>query len=121
MKRATIYPLILLFLACAGQQDLSPTETTKIVVESFYKGDNPTLKKYTTAESYANFLSLQGMFAEDKNSDSNFKAIDETTDSDTAWVKFSTSYEEKPSIFKLVKEDGQWKVTERKPREKTPF
>ena len=121
MKRTIIYSLILLFLACAGEQDLSPAETTRIVVESFYKGDNPTLKKYTTSESYANFTSLQGMFAEDKSSDSNFKVVNETIEGDVAWVKFSTSYEEKPSTFKLVKADGRWKVTERKPREKTPF
>lgn len=121
MKNMIIYSFVLLFLACAGKQDLSPTETAKIVAESFYRGDEAKLKEYTTTESYTNFKSLQDMFAEAKNSDSNFKVIDETSDGEVAWVKFTTSYEKKPSIFKLVKEDGRWKVTERKPREEVPF
>lgn len=121
MKNIVIYSFVTLFLSCAGNQDLSPTETAKIVAESFYQGDETKLKEYTTTESYANFKSLQDMFAEAKNSDSNFKVIDETSDGEVAWVKFTTSYEKKPSIFKLVQEDGQWKVTERKPREEVPF
>lgn len=120
MKRFFIYSLVLLFIACEEKQ-LSHTETAKIVAESFYQGDKSTLKQHTTAESYAILANLQPLFAEDENSDPDFKIIDETVDGDVAWVKYSTSYDEKPGVFKLVKQNGQWKVTERRPREKVPF
>ena len=51
----------------------------------------------------------------------NTKLIQETVNGDTAWVKFTTSYEDKPETFKLVQEDGKWKVTETGLREKGPF
>ena len=93
----------------------------QVVVESFYKNDNAQLKKHTTAESYAPFMAIQGMIATGNNSPSNFKLIQETVDGDVAWVKFSTSYEEKPETFKLIKVDGKWKVTEKGLKEKAPF
>ncbi|GGW36461.1 hypothetical protein [Arenibacter certesii] len=120
--KALIIPLMALLLtSCTTKQDFSHTETAKIVVESFYHGDKITLEKHTTPESYTNFISLQGMFVEDENSASDFKVIDEFVEGSVAWVKYSTAYDEKPGIFKLVKEDEQWKVTERRPREKVPF
>lgn len=115
--------LFLLIMSCVGcsQTQLSHIDTAKVVVESFYKNDNAQLKKHTTAESYASFMAIQGMIATGNNSPSNFKLIQETVDGDVAWVKFSTSYEEKPETFKLIKVDGKWKVTEKGLKEKAPF
>ena len=121
MKRIAVFSLVVFFLSCAGKQDLSPSETAKIVAESFYYGDKATLKDYTTASGYANLSSIQEMFTEDKDSESNFKVVDQKTEGDVAWVKYSTSYDPKPGVFKMVKEDGQWKVTHNGPRDKGPF
>ena len=121
MKKIVIFSFIIFFLSCADVQDLSPSETAKIVAESFYQGDKETLKKHTTESAYANFSGLQAMFVEDKNSESHFKIVDKKTEDDIAWIKYTTSYDKKPGVFKLVKIDDQWKVTARKPREKMPF
>lgn len=40
---------------------------------------------------------------------------------EVAWIKYSTVYDPKPGVFKLVKKDGQWKVTHNGPRDKGPF
>ncbi|UJH91930.1 hypothetical protein LZ575_04620 [Antarcticibacterium sp. 1MA-6-2] len=120
MKRILLYSVIIALVAC-NEKQMTHTETAKIVAESFYNNDTATLEKHTTTESYAILSSLQDLFAEDKNSEINFEVIEDTIDGDVAWVRYSTSFEEKPSVFKLVKEDGQWKVTEQKPREKVAF
>ena len=57
----------------------------------------------------------------DESGASDFALIDETVDGNTAWVKFTTSYDERPETFKLVLVDGNWKVTEKDLREKAPF
>ena len=120
MKRVLLYSVILALVAC-NEKKMTHTETAKIVAESFYYNDNATLEKHTTAESYAVLSSLQDLFTADENSEMNFAVIEDTINGDVAWVRYSTSFEEKPSVFKLVKEDGQWKVTEQKPREELPF
>ncbi|PQV51469.1 hypothetical protein CLV33_101392 [Jejuia pallidilutea] len=120
MKKMILYLLILLLMGCT-QSQLSPTDTAKIVVESFYKNDNSKLKKHTTAESYASFMSIQATIAPGTDDNSNFKLIEETVKEDTAWVKFSTSYDNKSETFKLIKVDGKWLVTEKQMNEKTPF
>jgi len=106
-------------MACAGKQTATPSETAKIVIESFYQDDKDTLKKYTTEESFANFMSIQNLYSE--SGDSNFKVLKETSDDKTAWVKFTTSYTDEPETFKLILEDGHWKVTERDKGEKAVF
>jgi len=121
MKKIVICSLVILFFSCAENKNISPSETAKIVAESFYQGDEATLKKNTTAEGYANLASIQSMFIEDKNSEANFKVVDKAIEDDVAWIKYSTSYDSKPGVFKLVQEDGQWKVTHNGPREKGPF
>ena len=121
MKRILICSLALIFVSCSGNMKLSPSETAKAVVESFYHGDKSTLRKYTTSEGYANLVSIQDMFAQDKKSESHFIIIDELTDGDVAWIKYSTVYDPKPGVFKLVQKDGQWKVTHNGPRDKGPF
>ncbi|MFS4494709.1 hypothetical protein [Maribacter sp. 2308TA10-17] len=120
MKKFSTYLVLLVFIACADKQ-LSHTETAKIVVESFYQKDNSKLKKYTTAESYASFISIQDMMTAAESGASDFNIVQEIVDRDIAWVKFTTSYEEKPETFKLVQEEGQWVVTEKGLREKGPF
>ena len=61
------------------------------------------------------------MFARSENKDSNFKVIEKSIDGDIAWIKYSTSYDKTPRVFKLVNQDGQWKVTARRPGEEVPF
>ena len=100
---------------------MSPSETAKVVAESFYHGDKATLKKHTTEEGYTNLSSIQDMFVQDKNSESNFKIVDEAMEGNVAWIKYSTAYDPKPGVFKLVQKDGQWKVTHNGPRDKGPF
>ena len=121
MKNSVICLLISLFISCSGNKAMSPSETAKVVAESFYHGDKASLKKHTTAEGYANLSSIQEMFVQDKNSKSDFKIIDEAMVGEIIWIKYSTAYDSKPGIFKLVKEYGQWKVTHNGPRDNGPF
>ncbi|MCG2459471.1 hypothetical protein K8352_01775 [Flavobacteriaceae bacterium F89] len=121
MKRMVIYSLVLLFFACTEQQQLSPTETAKVVAESFYQKDNATLKKHTTPEGYDGMIAIQNFVGNDNPENSDFEVLDETTDGDISWVKFTTSYDNSPETFKLVKQDGRWKVTQQGVREKGPF
>lgn len=50
-----------------------------------------------------------------------FKVVQQSQNGDTAWVQFTINYLERPETLKLVKEEGQWKVTEKELREKSPF
>ena len=121
MKRIVLCSLVLLLIPCSQTENLSPKATAKVVVESFYHGDKITLKKHTTLEGYSNLVSIQDMFVQKKNSKSNFKIIDEVTDGDVSWVKYSKEYDPVPDVLKLVKEDGKWVVTHNGPRDKGPF
>lgn len=120
MKNLIMCTLILVFISCSKKQT-TPGEVTQTVVESFYKNDNGVLKKHTTPESYESFLSIQGLITPVGNIDSDFSIVEQTNDGNTAWVKFTTSYEDKPETFKLILVDGNWKVTEKGLREKAPF
>lgn len=120
MKKVLLYSVIIALVAY-NEKEMTHTETAKIVAESFYLDDNVTLEKYTTPEYYAVLSSIQRMFAENKNSQANFEVINDTIDGDVAWVRYSTSFDEKPGVFKLIQKNGLWKVTERKPREEMPF
>ncbi|WP_323028450.1 hypothetical protein [Gelidibacter japonicus] len=42
------------------------------------------------------------MFAEDKDSKADSQVIDEASHGEVAWVKYSTTYDSKPVVFKLV-------------------
>jgi len=121
MKNIVIYSLVLLLFACTEQQQLTPTEVSKVVAESFYQKDNASLKKHTTPEGYDGMIAIQNFVGDDNPENSDFKVLDETTEGDIAWVKFTTSYDAKPETFKLIKQDGQWKVTQQRVREKGPF
>ena len=121
MKRILLMAVLVIFIACS-EAEKSPTETAKIVVESFYEKDLPTLKEYTTEESYQAFMNIQDLFPAAEDENSNFKVVQEMEVGDIAWVKFTTAYEEQPETFKLIKEGGRsWKVTEIGMGEKAPF
>ncbi len=111
--RNSIFILILTTLISCGESQMSPAETAQTVVESFYQKQNSELKKYTTSESYESFLSVQELFTQENNvRKSNFNLIRDSINGNNAWVKFTTAYEEKPETFKLIKDEGTWKVTE---------
>jgi len=76
MKNLALILLLLVGAACS-QQNLSPTETAKIVVESFYNKDNQKLKEYTTAESYESYLFIQDMIATGTYGKSDIKVLQE--------------------------------------------
>ncbi|MDL5512646.1 hypothetical protein QSE00_12520 [Arenibacter sp. M-2] len=120
MKNLVFCSLVLLFISCSETKNMSPSETAKIVVESFYAKDNNTLKKYTTSDGYDSLIMIQSLVP-DADNDASVTISDEVIETDIAWVKYSSNYDSKPGIFKLVKENDQWKVTNKGPREKGPF
>ena len=120
MKKLILMLLMVVCFACA-EDSKSPTETAQIVVESFYGKDFPTLEQYTTAESFGAFMSINDIVPVAETRDSEFKVLQETENGEIAWVRFTTVYEEEPEVFKLIQEDGRWKVTEIGLEEKGPF
>lgn len=120
MKTLITSILAFLLIACSNEQDLSHTETVKIVVESFYAKDNTTLKKHTTSDGYSGLIMIQNLVP-DEEKGTKVEILDEAIEVDLAWVKYNTSYDKNPGVFKLIKENGQWKVTSKGPREKGPF
>ena len=121
MKNIVLLSFVFLLFACSESKTFSPSETAKVVAESFYHGDEETLKKHTTASGFENLSSIQSMFAQDKGSNTDFKIVEEVTEGDVVWIKYTTAFDSKASIFKLVQEDGQWKVNQNGPRNKGPF
>ena len=86
----------------------------------FFSKDESPLKKHTTSEGYASLNTLLDMIP-DTEKEIEVDILDEAVDGEATWVKYSTSYDGKPGVFKLVQEDDQWKVTHNGPREKGPF
>jgi len=119
MKNLLICSLLMLFVSCSEQKVLSPSETANIVLESLHSKNNSTLKEHTTSDGYKSLEMIQSYVPEDKNV--TFTILDESIDSETAWIQYNTSYDEKPGVFKLVKANGKWKVTSKGPRERGPF
>ena len=120
MKRIVFCSLVLLFLSCSESTTKSPSETTKAVAESFFSKDESALKKHTTSKGYASLITVQNMIP-DSDKDIEVEILDEAVDGEIVWVKYSTTYDGKTGIFKLVKENSQWKVTSKGPREKGLF
>ena len=120
MKKIIICSLVVLFISCSENKNPSPSETAKIVAESFFSKDESVLKKHTTPEGYASLITVQNMIPE-SNKEIEVEILDEAIDDNIAWVKYSTSFDGKPGVFKLVKENYKWKVTNKEPREKGPF
>lgn len=120
MKRNLMILLAGVCVACANDQ-LSHTETAELVAESFIKKDNESLKEYTTPGRYSSLVAVQDMIISTYSGESDFRVLQDTVYDDIAWVKFTTSHEQKPETFKLIKEDEKWKVTETGIRERGPF
>jgi len=99
---------------------MSHTETAEIVAKSFSSKDESTLKRHTTSEGYASLITVQNMLP-DSDKEIVVEIIDDAIDGEIAWVRYKTSYDGKTGIFKLVKENDQWKVTIKGPREKGSF
>jgi hypothetical protein len=57
----------------------------------------------------------------ESDKDIEVEILDESIDEEVDWVKYSTTYDGKSGIFKLVKENDVWKVTSKSPREKDLF
>ncbi|WP_339627967.1 hypothetical protein [uncultured Maribacter sp.] len=120
MKNFFIYSIVLLFISCSENKNMSPSETAKVVAKSFFSKDVSALKKHTTSEGYASLISVQNMIPE-SDKEIEVEILEEAIEGDIAWVKYSTSFDGKSGVFKLVKENGHWKVTYKGPREKGPF
>jgi len=120
MKNLVICSLLLLFISCSENKNTSPSETAKIVAKSFFSKDESVLKKHTTPEGYSSLVTVQNMIP-DSDKEIEVEILDKAIDGEIAWVKYSSTYDGKSGIFKLVKENGQWKVTNKGPREKGPF
>ncbi|HBU77923.1 MAG TPA: hypothetical protein DEF18_07455, partial [Muricauda sp.] len=73
---------------------MSPSETATIVVESFYAKDNNILKKHTTSDGYDSLIMIQGLVP-DSDNEAKVTISDEVIESDTAWVKYSSNYDNK--------------------------
>ena len=116
-----IFPSIFIVLVACSETKRSHTETAQIVVESFYNQNNSELEEYTTPGIYQSYISVQDGMTDGKSGKSNFSVVQDTVYGDTAWVKFSSSYADRPETFKLIRQDGQWKVTETGLRERSPF
>ncbi|WP_281986881.1 hypothetical protein [Aquimarina aggregata] len=99
---------------------MSHTETAETVAESFFSKDESVLKKHTTSEGFASLVTVQNMVP-DSDKEITVEILDESIDGEIAWVKYSTSFDGKSGVFKLIKENGQWKVTSKGTREKGPF
>ena len=120
MKKLVICSLVLLFISCSGNKNMSPSETAKVVAESFFSKDETVLKKHTTSEGYASLITVQNMLP-DSDKEIEVEILDEAIEGEVAWVKYKTSFDGKSGVFKLVKDDNQWEVTSKGPREKGPF
>ena len=120
MKKLVICSLVLLFISCSENKNMSHTETAEIVAESFFSKDESTLKKHTTAAGYSSLIiGLNAMPNSDKVIE--VEILEEAIDGEIAWVRYKTTFDGKAGIFKLVKENDQWKVTNKGPREKGLF
>ncbi|MGJ8762046.1 MAG: hypothetical protein ACSHXA_15995 [Polaribacter sp.] len=99
---------------------MSHYETAEIVAKSFFSKDKTTLKKHTTSAGYSSFImGLNAMPNSKKKIE--IEILDEVTDGKIAWVRYKTSFDGRTGIFKLVKENGLWKVTNKNPKDKGPF
>ncbi|MCM4157594.1 hypothetical protein [Gramella sp. AN32] len=121
MKKLICFFILISTISCSENDQMSHTETAKLVAESFINKDNSSLEKYTTPQPYRSLVSVQEMVTSAYSGNTNFKVVRDTVCNDMAWVKFTTSHEQKPETFKMIKQDGHWKVTETGLRERSPF
>lgn len=120
MKNIIVCSLVLLFISCSENKNMNPSETVEIVAKSFFSKDKSALKKYTTSEGYSSLVTVQNMIPE-SDKEIEVEILNESIDGNTSWVKYKTNYDGKSGVFKLIKENSKWKVTNKAPREKGPF
>ncbi|MDL5512435.1 hypothetical protein QSE00_11450 [Arenibacter sp. M-2] len=82
--------------------------------------DKSALKKHTTSEGYTSLITVQNMLP-DSDKEIEVEILDEAIDGEIARIKYKTTYEGKTGVFKLVKENDHWKVTNKGSREKGSF
>lgn len=70
--------ILFLLIACKGNQELSPTATAKVVIESFYTKDNSTLKEHTTPSGYEGMIAIQNFVADGMSKSSDFKVVNDS-------------------------------------------
>lgn len=70
------------------------------------------LQKHKTSGSFNAFMNIQNRVPKAETGASDSSVLRDTIMEETAWVKFTTAYSEKPETFKLVKENGRWKVND---------
>ena len=121
MKTVALCSLVFLLISCSESKPSGPSATAKIVIESFYGKDEAALKAHSTPEAYSNYMTTIKMFNATKKENSNFKVLQDTIMGDVAWVKYTTDYDKTPGLFKLVKQDGEWKAAARGSKDKSPF
>ncbi|WP_430905586.1 hypothetical protein [Maribacter sp. 2-571] len=121
MKKIAPCLLIVLFLSCSESKMSGPSATSKIVIESFYGKDEAALKANSTPQAYSNYMNTINMFNVAKKDNSNFKVLRDTIMGEVAWVKYTTDYDKTPGLFKLVKQDGEWKADARGSKDVSPF
>lgn len=120
MKKFIVTLVLAAAVGCSNN-GMSHTETAQVVAESFVQKDNEMLEKYTTPQRYQSLLSVQDIVVSSYSGDTNFEMVQDTVYGDTAWVQLRTAHEPEPETFKLIRQDGQWKVTETGLRERNPF
>ena len=98
MKRLLICPLVLLFISCAGNNNMSHTETAQIVAESFFSKDESALKKHTTSDGYASLITVQNMIP-DSDKTIEVEILDEAIDGEIAKFDALTLFFCSQSIF----------------------
>ncbi|XMO85019.1 hypothetical protein AAFN75_09495 [Algibacter sp. AS12] len=121
MKKIVICLLVLLFFSCAETKISGPSDTAKIVIESFYEKNEKALKANSTPQAYSNYMNTINMFNATVKDDSNFTVLQDTIMGDLAWVKYTTAYDKTPGLFKLVKQNGKWLADARGSKDKSPF
>ena len=121
MKTISILFGIILFTACSNPQSKSPEEVTQLMLETFYAQDNEKLQTFTTRKAYQGLLQIQNLLLKNSKTEMDFQAILKTQKGDTAWVQCTINYLDEPETLKLVREDGQWKVTEKGLFSLSPF
>ena len=97
MKNLLICTFVLLFISCAEQKTLTPSGTATAVLEALHTKNDSRLKKHTTENGFQSLQMIQGYIPSD--TDATFKILDESIDGDTSWVKYNTSYDDKPGVF----------------------
>jgi len=109
--------LFLSLVSCTGGGDSSPSGVVKAYMEAMKAGDEAGSLKYVQAKDREFFQKMGEMRKSSKPvappKDSAYKIGKETITGDTAVVTVTGTYagkEQKPQDYKLIKEDGAWKI-----------